>query len=205
MQCYEQVTSGGSGARAKVVKSCRVPRDTWITEDIVHTDQATVSGCVGWISQTGAVGHHEPNGGFEKATCNGGRADVDLAWVAGSTAEVTRETFCIWADVEPAKLYAGVGQSDLDFSIADIMQPAYFGQENQLQAAAPTQAMSSFDSYPPPVNMGTGAVSVPSWNHLTGSWERAPHVQSTRVQLNVSAERWEAGFMLEARGTRPSV
>jgi len=132
VQCYEQVTSGGYGSRAKVVGVAEYQGYTRIPEDIVHTDQAMVSGCIIWISQTGAVGRHEPNRGSEQATCNGGCTDVDMAGVACSTAEVTRQISCIWADVEPAKLYAGVGQSDSDSSIVNIMERAYFKQPNQL-------------------------------------------------------------------------
>jgi len=107
----------------------------------VHANQATVSGCVGWTSQTGAVGRREPDGRFKQATRNGGRANVNMAGVVGSTAEVTRWTSSVCADVELAKLYASVGHSDSDSSIAEIMQLAYFGQPNQLRPAAPTQAV----------------------------------------------------------------
>jgi len=171
VQCYEQVTSGGYGGRAKVVTVAEYRGHTRIPEDIVCTDQAMVSGRISWIIQIGAVGRHESNRGSEQATCNGGHADVDMAGVASSTAEVTRQISCIWADVEPAKLYASVGQSDSDSSIVDVMERAYFEQLNQLRPATPTQAMCSFVGYPPPADMGTGAVSVPSWNHSTGSWK----------------------------------
>jgi len=58
-------------------------------------------------------------------------ADVDMAGVAGSTAEVTRRSSSVWADVKPAKLYSRVGQSDSDSSITEVMPSAYFGQPNQ--------------------------------------------------------------------------
>jgi len=103
-------------------------------------------------------------------------------------------------DVEPAKLYIGVGPSDLDSGIAEITQPAYFGQLNQLRSAAPTQSVSSFVGYPPAVDMGAGTASVPSWNHSTGSWVQAPQGPSPRVQPQISVESWEAGFMHEACG-----
>jgi len=98
----------------------------------VHTDQSMVSGHVGWTSQTGTIGRREPNGRFEQATHNDGRAEVDTAGVVGSIAEVSRRASSAWADVELAKLYAGVGQSNSDSGIAEVMQPAYFGQPNQL-------------------------------------------------------------------------
>jgi len=101
-------------------------------------------------------------------------------------------------DVKPAKLYVGVGQFDLDSGIAEIMQPAYFGQPNQLRPAAPTQAVSSFIGYP--MDMGAGVAPAPSWNRSTGLWVQAPQVPSTRVRPNASAASWEAGFMPEARG-----
>jgi len=116
-QRYEQVTSGGYGAWAKTAGVTKYQGYRGMAEDIVHSDQAMVNGCVGWTSQTGTIGCHEPNRRFEQATRNGGSADIDMARVAGSTAEVTRRTASVWADIKPTKLYSGVGQSDLDSGI----------------------------------------------------------------------------------------
>jgi len=98
----------------------------------VHTDMVTVTGRAGWTSQTGAVGCCESYRRFEQAICNCERAEFGTARVAVSTAKVTGQTASDWADVEPAKLYHGVGLSDLDSGIADVMSPAYFGQPRQL-------------------------------------------------------------------------
>jgi len=204
-QHYEQVTSGSYGARAKTAGVAEYQGYRGMAEDFVHINQALVSGRVGWTSETGAVGRREPNGRFEQATSNGRRTNVDTTGVASNTAEVIRQTSSIWADVEPAKFYPGVGQSDSYSGIAEVMPPAYFGQPNQLRPAASTQVTSSFIGYPLPVDGGTGAAPAPSWNHSTGLWVRAPQALSTEVLPNVSAESWEVGFMHETRGTRPPV
>jgi len=83
-----------------------------IPQNIVRADQATVRGRVGWASQSGAVGRREPFRCFEQATYNGGCADIDTVGVAGRTTEVTRQISSTWVDVELAKLYTGIGQSN---------------------------------------------------------------------------------------------
>ena len=128
----------------------------------MHSDQAIVTGCVGWSSQTGAIGRHRPNRHFEQATHNGGCAEFNMARVAGTTAKVTRRTSTIWVDVKPAKVYRDARQSDSDSGIAEVMISAYFEQPSQLQPAASTQVASSFTGYPPPEDIGTQAGSAPS-------------------------------------------
>ena len=171
---FEQVIGGGYSAWPKEAGATGYQEYTGVPKDVVCADQATVSVCVGWTSQTGTVGCREPDGRYKQATCNGKRASVDKAQVAGSTVEVTSRTPSVWAGVELAKLYAGVGSSDLDSGIAEITQSVYFGQPNQLRPAMPTQSASSYVGYPSAMDMGAWMASVPSWNHSTGSWVQAP-------------------------------
>jgi len=93
----------------------------------VHINTATVTRHAGWTSQTGAIGRRESNRCFKQAIHNYGHTRFDMAGVASSTDETTRQTASAWAHVEPAKLYHGVGLSDSDPGIAEVMPPAYFG------------------------------------------------------------------------------
>ena len=85
-----------------------------------------VNGRISWTSQTGTIGCTKPNRRFEQAIRNGRCADIDMAGIASSTAEVTRQTASTGASVKPTKLYSfGVGQSDSDSGITEVMPLAY--------------------------------------------------------------------------------
>jgi len=62
----------------------------------------------------------------------------------------------------PMKLYHGIGTSDQDSGIAEVMPPAYLGQHHQLWLAVNNQIAGNLASNPLSVDLGTGSASV-SW------------------------------------------
>jgi len=128
----EQVTGGGYGARPREARTTVYYGYAGVPRDIVHTDQATVSGRVGWTGQATAAVYRESGGHLEWTVPDGRCAGIDTARVAGSNVDTASRTPSIWAGVEPAKLYTGVGTSYLDAGIAGISQPTYLGQPIQL-------------------------------------------------------------------------
>jgi len=75
-----------------------------VPTDVVHADQAMVSGCVGWTGQAIATEHCEPGGHVELTAPDGRRAGIDAARVAGSNVDTASWTPSVWVGVEPAKL-----------------------------------------------------------------------------------------------------
>ena len=130
--CCEQVTMGGYGARPKKARTTGYYGYTSVPTDVVHANQATVSGCIGWTGQASATGYRESGEHLERTVSDGRCTRVDAAGVAGSIIDTTGWTPSIWAGVEPAKLYTGVGPSDSDSGIAEVLRPAYYGQLTQM-------------------------------------------------------------------------
>jgi len=148
-----------------------------VPTDVVRADQAMVSGCVGWTGQAIATGYREPGGHIEPTVPDGRGAGIDAARVAGSNVDTASQTLSVWAGVEPAKLYTGVGTSYLDAGIAGIPQPAYLGQPRY----APTQLASGQICHPLVFDPGAGTAPEPKWNHFVESWVRA-HKDNQRMR-----------------------
>jgi len=176
-----------------------------VPTDVVHADQAMVSGHVGWTGQSTATGYREPGGRVEPAVPDGRRTGLNMARVAGSNVDTASQTPSLWAGVEPAKLYTGVGMSYLDAGTAGMPQSAYLGQPVQLRLATPTQLASGQFYHSLVFDPGAGTAPALNWNCPVELWVRAPQGQPTGVLPNVSAQGWEAGFIPEARGTRPPI
>jgi len=175
-----------------------------VPTDVMCADQAMVDGRASWTSQAAAAGYYGPSGQAVQTVPDGRHAGVDTARVAGSNVNLASWTPSVWAGVEPTKLYTDAGQPYWNSSIAGILPLAYLGQPNQLRLAAPMPYMSGY-MYPPLVmNPGTGTVPVPILNHPVESWVQAPLGQLSGAPPNASAQAWEAGFMPESRGMRPS-
>jgi len=167
-------------------------RHTGVPTDVVSADQATVSGRVGWTGEAIAIGYRE------SCVPDGRCAGIDMVRVAGSNIDTASQTPSVWAGVELAKLYTGVGPSDLDAGIAGISQPAYLGQPIQLQPATPTQLASGQIRHPLVIDPGAGTAPVLNWNRSVELWVRAPQGHPTGAPPNASAQGWEVGFMPEA-------
>jgi len=199
----EPVTREGYGARPREARTTEYYGYTGVPTDVVHADQAMVSGRVGWTGQAMATRYHEPGGPVEPTVPDGRRAGIDTARVAGSNVDTASRTPSVWAGIEPAKLYTGVGTSYMDAGTAGILQPAYLGQPIQLRPAAPTQLASG--QFYHPLVFDPGAGTAPAPNCLVESLVRAPQGQPMGVPPNTSAQGWEVGFIPEAWGTRPPI
>jgi len=136
---YEQTTGGGYGARSKETRTTGYYGYSSVPADVVRADQAMVNGRVGCMSQTTTVGYSRPGEPVGQTAPDSRCADADTARVAGTHVDTSRWTPSVWAGVEPAKLYTGVGHPYLDAGAAGILQPAYLGQPTQLRPAAPIQ------------------------------------------------------------------
>jgi len=202
---YEQATGGGYGARPREARTTGYYGYSSVPADVVHVDQAMVSGRVDWTSQTSAASYREPGGQVGQTVPDGRHAGADTARVAGSNVNTASRTPSVWAGVERAMLYTGVGPSYMDASAAGILQPVYLGQPTQLRPAAPIQLANGQFYQPLVFDPGAGTAPAPNWNHPVESWVRAPQGQPMAVPPNTSASGWEAGFILEARGTRPPI
>jgi len=98
-----------------------------------------VSRRVGRTSQSTVAGSSRPGELVGQTIPDSRCVGVDTARVAGTSVDTSRRTPSVWAGVEPAKLYAGVGRPYLDAGAAGMLQPAYPGQPTQLRPAAPIQ------------------------------------------------------------------
>ena len=116
------VTGGGYGAWPKEARTIGYYGYVGVPTDVVHADQAMVSGHVGWTGQSTATGYREPGGRVEPAVPDGRRTGLNMARVAGSNVDTASQTPSLWAGVEPAKLYTGVGTSYLDAGATGVLQ-----------------------------------------------------------------------------------
>jgi len=164
-----------------------------------------VSGRVGRMSQTTTAGYSRPSEPVGQTVPDGRQADADTARVAGTNVDTVSQTLSIWAGVEPATVYIGVGQPYLDAGTAGILQPAYLGQPTLLRPAAPIQLANGQFYQPLVFDPGVGTAPALYWNRPVESCVRAPQGQLMGVPPNASASGGEAGFTPEARGTRPPI
>jgi len=74
-----------------------------------------------------------------------------------------------------------------------------------LRPAAPIQLANGQFYQPLVYDPSAGTAPVPIWNRPVESWVRAPQGHLVGVPPNASASSWEAGFIPEARGTRPPI
>jgi len=128
----ELVTGGGYGARPKETRTTGYYGYVGVPTDVVHADQAMVSGRIGWTGQAIATGYRESGEHVELTVPDGRRAGIDTARVAGSNVDTASQTPSDWAGVELSKLYTVVRTSYMDAGITGIPQPAYLGQPIQL-------------------------------------------------------------------------
>ena len=148
--------------------------------DVVRADQAMVRGRVSWTGQATAAGFRKSGGHPEQAVPDGRHTGIDMARVAGSNVDTASRTSSVWVGVELAKLYTGVGLSDLDSGIAGISQPAYLGQPIQLRPAAHTQLVSGYVCHPLVMDPGAGMAPVPTWNRSVSCGFK-PHQDNQRA------------------------
>jgi len=195
----KQATRGGYGARPVEARTTGYYRYAGVPTDVVHADQAMVSGRVDWTGQATATGYRGPGGQVGQTVPSGRRAGTDTAIVAGSNDDTASRTPSVWVGVKPAKLYTGVGTSYMDAGTTGILLPAYLGQPTQLRPAAPIQLASGQFYHPLVYNIGAGTAPAPNWNHPVESLVQAPQGQATGVPPNASAQGWEAGFIPKAR------
>jgi len=88
----EQVTVGGYGAQPREARTTGYYGYTGVPADVVHADQAMVSGHVGFTGQAIAAGYREPGGHVERTVPDGRRAGIDTATVAGSNVNTASRT-----------------------------------------------------------------------------------------------------------------
>jgi len=132
-------TGGGCGARPVEAGTSEYYGYPSIPVDAMRADQAVVAGRAGWTSQPTTAGPGGPGEPVGQTAPSGRHAGADTAGVTGSTVDTSRRTPSVWAGVEPAKLYSGVGYPYMGAGAAGALQPAYLGQPTQLRPAAPTQ------------------------------------------------------------------
>jgi len=191
-RCMSAAT-GGYGTRPTEVGTSGYYGYLSVPTGVALVDQ--VDGCVGWTGPATATGYRGP-GGLAGQTAPDGRR-------AASNADTASRTPSVWAGVEPAKLYTGVGQSYMDAGAAGILHPAYPGQPIQLRPAAPIQLANGQFYQPLVLDSGPGTAPAPTWNHPAGSWVRAPQGPPTGAPSSAPTQGGETGFISEARGTRP--
>ena len=122
-------TGGGYGTRPTEVRTSGYYGYPSVPTGVARVDQ--VDGSVGWTVPAAATGYREL-GGLAGQTAPDGRRTT-------SNADTASWIPSVWAGIEPAKLYTGVGQSYMDAGAAGILQPAYPGQPIQLRPATPIQ------------------------------------------------------------------
>jgi len=166
----KQVTGGGYGAWPKEARTTGYYGYMGVPTDVVCADQAMVRGRVGWTGQAIATGPREPGGHVELTAPDGRRAGIDMARVASSNVDTASRTPSVWAGVELAKLYTGVGTSYMDDGITGIPQSVYLRQPIQLRPAAPTQLASGQFYHPLVIDPGAGTAPAPNWNRSVESW-----------------------------------
>jgi len=166
----EPVTGGGYGARSKEARTTGYYGYVGVPTDVSRADQATVSGRVGWMGQAIVTGYRKPGGQVEPTVPDGRRAGIDTARVAGSNIDTASRTPSVWAGVEPAKLYTGVGTSYLDAGTTGVPQPVYLRQPIQLRLAAPIQLASGQFYHPLVFDPSAGTAPAPNWNRPVESW-----------------------------------
>jgi len=158
----ELVTGEGYGARPREATTTGYYGYMGVPTDVVRADQAMVSGHVGWTGQATATGYRKPGGHGEPTVPDGRRTSADAARVAGSNVDAASRTPSVWAGVEPAKLYIGVGTSYMDAGTDGMLPPAYLGQPIQLRPAAPAQLASGQFYHPLVFDPGTGTAPAPN-------------------------------------------
>jgi len=166
---------GGYGARPVEARTSEQYGYMSVPVDVMRAGQTVDSGRVGWTSQPTIAGPSGPGEPVGRTAPSSRRVGVDTAGVVGSIVDTSRQTPSVWAGVEPAKLYPGVGYPYMGAGAAGALQSAYLGQPTQLRPAVPMQLANGQFYQPWVFDQGAGTVPASYWNRPVESWVRAPH------------------------------